>query len=126
MNLFIKTQIALILGSIGDYLTTILLVEVFHCWFVTATISGNIVGAIAQFILSRTWVFHAEKDQLSKQVLKFILIWAGNIALSAESVYLLNHYLGVHYLLAKLIVSVVMGVSYTYLLSKMFVFSNLK
>jgi putative flippase GtrA len=123
MYTFIKTQIALILGSFGDFLTTILLVEVFHCWFVSATITGNIVGAIAQFILSRNWVFHAEKEKVGKQVLKFILIWAGNIALSAAGVYLLTHYFGMYYLLSKLIISVLLGVSYTYLLSKMFVFA---
>lgn len=121
MNTFIKAQAALIGGSLGDFLVTILLVQVFNCWYIT----GNVAGAIAQFILSRNWVFNApkQKSTIPGQVMKFVLMWAGSIALSVLGVYLLTQYIHLHYLLSKLIVSALLGISYTYLMSKKFVFA---
>jgi putative flippase GtrA len=123
MYTFIKAQAVLIVGSLADFLTTILLVEVFHCWYVEGNATGNIAGAIAQFILSRNWAFKAVDGKVPKQLIRFVLMWVGNIALSATGVYLLTNYFDIHYLLSKLIISVLLGVSYTYLLSKKFVFS---
>jgi putative flippase GtrA len=123
MYTFIKAQAALIAGSLADFLFTILMVQVFHCWYVTGSIAGNIAGAAAQFILSRNWVFNAGKQKMPVQLIKFALMWAGNIALSAAGVYSLTRYFNLHYLLSKLIISILLGVSYTYLLSKKFVFT---
>ena len=124
MHNFIKTQAALIAGSLADFLLTFLMVEVFNCWYITGNVAGNITGATAQFILSRNWVFkNSAKQKVSAQLIKFVLMWLGNILLSALGVYLLTRYMNVHYLLSKLIISVLLGVSYTYLLSGKFVFT---
>lgn len=125
MHTFIKVQSALIAASLVDFLFTILLVQYFRCWYVTGNAAGNIAGAVAQFIISRTWVFKSSKQKSTSQIqlIKFGLMWVGNIALSALGVYLLTQYIHLHYLLSKLIVSTILGVSYTYLLSKKFVFA---
>jgi putative flippase GtrA len=125
MHTFIKAQAALIAGSLADFLVTILLVQVFQCWYVTGNTAGNITGALAQFILSRNWVFNTRKQKapVPAQVIKFVLMWAGSIALSAAGIYLLTQHIHLHYLLSKLIVSTSLGISYTYLLSKKFVFA---
>jgi putative flippase GtrA len=122
MYIFLKAQAALIVGSLADFLTTILLVEVFHCWYIAGNATGNIIGAIAQFILSRNWAFDAEKGNVSRQIIRFVLIWGGNILISAAGVYVLTHYLHLYYLISKLVISIVMGLTYTFLLSKYFVF----
>jgi putative flippase GtrA len=123
LTTYIKTQAALIAGSLADFLVTILLVELFTCWYVTGNAAGNVIGATSQFILSRNWVFNNNKSQkIAVQVIKFLVMWAGNIAFSALGVHLLTHYMHLPYLLSKLIVSILLGVSYTYLLSKKFVF----
>lgn len=119
---FIKTQAALILGSLADFFVTFLFVEVFGCWYVAGNAAGNITGAIAQFILSSKWVFKTSTQRVPVQLFKFILMWTGNIMLFAMGVYLLTHYCQLHYFLSKLIVSLILGVSYTYLVSKKFVF----
>ena len=88
MITFIKVQAASILGSLADYLITIILVEIFHCWYLYANLAGNICGGSLQFILSRNWVFHADKEKTGNQAFKFILFFAGNILLSAAGIYL--------------------------------------
>ncbi len=123
MNTFIKAQAVLIAGSLADFLVTILLVQVFQCWYITGNAAGNITGAIAQFILSRNWAFNSTKQKVPAQLIKFIVMWIGNILLSALFVYLLTTYAQLHYLFSKLIVSVLLGLSYTYFVSKKFVFT---
>jgi len=123
MITFIKVQAASILGSIADYLTTIILVEIFHCWYLYANLAGNICGGSLQFILSRNWVFHADKGKTGNQAFKFILFFGGNILLSAAGVYFFTHYMRINYIISKTITSVLLGISYNYIMLKKFVFT---
>jgi len=120
---FIKVQAASVIGSAADYVTTILLVEYFHCWYLLGNFLGNLVGGICLFILSRRWIFRSNKTSVRLQAIRFILMFAGNLLLSALGVFILTHYLGLNYILSKTIVSVLLGVSYNYLMQKRFVFS---
>lgn len=52
INVYLKTQLALMAGSLADFLVTILLVQVFNCWYLAGNAAGNVTGAIFQFILS--------------------------------------------------------------------------
>lgn len=122
MITFLKTQAASIIGSIADFLVTIVLVELFHCWYIAGNLAGNICGATTQFLLCRDWVFASTGGKLNLQMIKFIGVWMGNLLLSAAGVYLLTHFGGLNYILSKLITSAVLGVSYNYLLLKKFVF----
>jgi putative flippase GtrA len=119
---FLKTQLASIVGSIVDFFITILLVEVFHRWYIAGNLAGNICGACTQFIFCRNWVFSKEDDKMFFQIIKFIAVWLGNLLLSAIGVYLLTHFAGLNYIISKVITSVILGVSYNYLLLKKFVF----
>ena len=123
MLVFLKAQAASILGSLVDFLITILLVEVFHCWYVSGNLAGNIAGATMQFLLCRNWAFNAAEGKVRTQILKFIIVWIGNFALSAAGIYLLTHGLKINYIISKTIVSVILGVSYNYILQKKFVFN---
>jgi len=123
MLTYLKAQAALIIGSLADYLVTIIMVEVFHSWYLLANLVGNIAGAAVQFMLSRNWAFGAGAGGVKKQVIRFILMWAGNLALSAAGVFALTHYLGFQYILSKVITSVILGLTYNYIVQKRFVFS---
>jgi putative flippase GtrA len=123
-SFFIKAQVAAIIGSIADYLTTIFLVEIFHCWYLLANFLGNITGGSIQFLLNRQWVFKAETGRVYIQIIRFILVFAGNLVLSAAGVYILTSWLRINYLISKTVVSILLGVTYNYLMQKKFVFST--
>jgi len=123
MLVFLKAQAASIFGSLVDYLVTILLVEVFHLGYVTGNLFGNISGAIMQFFLCRNWAFNAAEGKMKLQVIKFVVVWIGNLILSAAGIYLLTHGLKINYIISKTIISVILGVSYNYILQKKFVFN---
>jgi putative flippase GtrA len=124
MITFLKTQAVSIVGSFADFLATIVLVEVFHCWYVAGNMAGNICGAITQFVLCRDWVFGPGGNKLPFQILKFVIVWIANLGLSAGGVYLITHFAGINYIISKLVTSAVLGVSVNYLLLKKFVFAG--
>jgi putative flippase GtrA len=121
---YVKAQAALIIGSLADFSVTLFLVEIIHSPYLVGNLAGNICGAIAQFLLSRDWVFHAEERKIPSQIIKFVLVYAGNLLLSATGVYLLTRFLGIHYIISKGITSVTLGLTYNYFLQKEFVFHH--
>lgn len=124
MITYLKAQASSIVGSLVDFLITILLVESLGVWYVLGNLGGNIAGAIMQFILARNWAFHAENGKLWIQVVKYILVWLGNLGLSAAGIYFFKQYVGLHYIVAKTVTSVVLGLSYNYFMQKLFVFAK--
>jgi putative flippase GtrA len=123
MFTFIKVQAASILGSLSDYLVTILLVEVFHCWYLPANLAGNICGGSLQFILCRSWAFGIKGHLRPQQVSKFVLVFIGNLVLSAAGIYFFTHVLKMNYIISKTLTSVFLGLTYNYLMQKKFVFN---
>lgn len=122
MVTFIKAQTASLVATVVDFSITIILVECFHCWYLAASITGTICGGVANFMLGRKWVFDATGKRISGQAVKYIMVWTGNLLLVSGGVYVVTHYLGVNYVLSKIIVSIVVGFTYNYLMQKKFVF----
>ena len=123
MITFIKVQAASILGSMADYLVTIFLVEYFDCWYLIANAAGNICGGSIQFFLCRSWAFKSEKGRIRVQIMKFILVFIGNLILSAAGIYFFTHYLQINYIISKTLTSILLGISYNYYMQKHFVFA---
>jgi putative flippase GtrA len=119
---FLKAQAVLIFGSIADFAITLMLVQLFNLWYVIANTFGNISGFILQFFLCREWVFNGIKRNIFPQVIKFVMVWAGSLFLSAAGIYFFTRFIGMNYILSKIITSVILGVTYNYLLLKKFVF----
>jgi putative flippase GtrA len=124
MITFLKAQAAAILGSALDFLVTLLLVQGLHRGYILGNLAGNITGAIIQFILCRNWAFDAGGGRVSLQMIKFVFVWCGNILLSAGGLYLCVHFLQIHYLLAKTMISILLGLTYQYFMQKYFVFGR--
>lgn len=124
MATFVKAQASSFIASLFDFLTTVVCKEFFYLWYVIANIIGTIVGGVTNFALGRIWVFHGEKKGgVPQQVFKYILVWAGNAFLNTGGVFLVTHYIGLSYIISKVIVSLIVGFSYNYILQKKFVFA---
>jgi putative flippase GtrA len=123
MQVYIKVQVASVLGSVVDYGTTILLAEIFHWPYLISNLMGNMLGGLGQFNLCKFWVFRNSKSRTPVQALRFILAFIGNLILSAAGVYLFTHFIGLNYIVSKTITSIGLGLSYNYWVQKKFVFS---
>lgn len=122
MFTFIKAQGASIVASAIDFLVTIITVELFGFWYVTGTVTGTVSGGITHFMLGRNWVFNPSKRNIPKQVLKYFIVWKGSLLLNSLGVYVVTHYAGVNYIYSKVLVSVLVGFSYNYIIQKRYVF----
>ncbi len=123
MHTYIKAQATSILGSLVDFGMAILIKEVFHRHYILANIIGNVCGNMVQFILSRKWAFHGKNEDVSQQMLKYGLFWAGNILLQAAGVYFFKNYTTLNFIQSKTITSLLVGLTYNYIVQKKFVFA---
>lgn len=123
MKVFLKGNTASVIASLCDYGVAIFLKEFFSILPFTASIMGTIVGGIINFFICRYWVFNAKESSIFFQSKRYLLTWSGNLLLSALGVYLLLG-AGLNYVIAKLITSVMVVITYNYPLQKKYVFKN--
>lgn len=122
MFTFIKAQASSLVASAVDFLATVVAVEILGIKYVPATAIGNVIGGITNFLLGRGWVFSASHDKANYQALRYFLVWVGNICLNVGGVYIFTHFIGIRYEISKIIVALIVGFSYNYLLQKRYVF----
>jgi len=121
---YLKAQTTAILGSLVDFLVTLILHKLLHYNIIISNFIGNICGAITQFILSRNWAFKAGDGKISLQIIKYIIVWVGNLLLSAGGVYFFAYCLHLDGIISKIITSVILGLTYNYIMQKKFVFAK--
>jgi len=122
MATFVKAQVASLSASIIDFLTTLVCTQVFHFWYVVGSVVGTTAGGVVNFMMGRNWVFGSKEKNINIQILKYVLVWSGNLLLTTGGVFLVTHYLHVNYILSKIIVSGTVGTGYNFLMQKKFVF----
>jgi len=120
---FVKAQASSFIATTFDFLTTIVCKEFFYLWYVNASLIGTIVGGITNFVLGRRWVFKRSEKAIPLQVIKYLAVWGGNLLLTTLGVFVVTHYIGLSYIISKALISVIVGVSYNYILQKKFVFA---
>lgn len=121
-NAYIKFQIAAVIATCIDYGIFALLTVVFHYYYLHAASISVLAGAITAFSLNRTWVFQAQHDNTLKQAINFIIVSIGNISLNLLLLFMLTETINIPYLLSKIIATVTIGLSYSYLANKYWVF----
>ena len=125
MLTFLKAQAAAIIGSLVDFLVYALLVQLTGntpAMVSLATAEGAVCGGVVNFLIIRTWVFNEGQNKKHVQVIRYILVWAGSILLNSSGMYLITYFTTINYAIARILVSVLVGVFYNYFLQKRFVF----
>ncbi|MFC1222910.1 GtrA family protein [Pedobacter sp. BG31] len=124
MFTFLKAQASSLLASATDFGVTIMAVNLLAWWYLAASITGTVAGGAVNFYVNRKWVFESESTAIRWQILKYILVWAGNLIIVTSGVFMLTHFFNLNYVLAKVLSSVLTGISYNYIMQKQFIFSN--
>lgn len=124
MQTFLKVQAASLLASGADFTVTFLLVTLGKVWYLPASVTGAVCGGLVSFIISRNWAFATDKKPVTSQFSRFVLVWFGSAAVNTAGLFVTTHLLGIQYLIAKVGVSILVGVSYNYILQKDFIFSR--
>ncbi len=121
-KLFVGAQFAAFAGTLVDFSTMWLLKEIFGLWYVTATAIGAFLGAVTNFLLGRYWVFTATENRMREQAFRYALVAAGSLLLNTVGVYLVTEFVGIHYFYSRILVAVLIAVTYNFFLQKNFVF----
>jgi hypothetical protein len=124
MITFFKANVASVIASTGDYLVTIMAVQVFGMDVVIAGITGTISGGIINFWIGRHWVFSAVESNAHRQAVRYSIVWLGNLLLNATGMYVFTKLAGLYYLAAKIITSLLVAITYNYPLQKRYVFKS--
>ncbi len=119
---FIKYNISSIIATLIDFLVLVILTEFFAVWYLISAIAGAISGGITSFILGRNWAFKKKYGNIYKQVIRYAITWVGSILLNVGGLYFFVDILSIQYILAKVIVSVLVGIFFNYLMQKYFIF----
>lgn len=126
MKRFLKANIASCLATLLDFGMMALLHQGFKLDVVISSVVASICGGVLHFMLSRTFVFQAYNEKPTKQAVRYMIIWIGNIFFNALGVYVLAEKSGVHYLLSKVISSFLVFVIFNYPMHKKFVFKTVR
>lgn len=114
-----------ILATAVDYLTMIVLVSLVGIRAVPATAISAGAGAIASFTFGRHFTFRGARDVAARhQLWRFVLVSGSSLALNTLGEFLLHDLLGLQYILARIITSIVVSGGWNYPMSKYFVFSD--
>ena len=121
-KVFAKAQFTSLAASAADYLVYGLLQYALGIWYLTSSVAGLIAGGIISFFMARHWAFGKGTRTVKMQALLYIVVWNGNFLLNTAGVYLVTEVFHANPTVSKILVSVIIGVSYNYLLQKKLVF----
>ncbi|WP_447639850.1 MULTISPECIES: GtrA family protein [Chitinophagaceae] len=120
---FLKAQASSLIATATDFAVFILCSKFLGLYVVVANMLGNISGGVVNFFINRNFVFSGAGNETSaKQGMKYAFVWIGNLLLNAGGIYFLVEVLGCNKIVSKVIVSLMVGFFYNYLLQKNFVF----
>ncbi|KAA5537142.1 GtrA family protein [Taibaiella lutea] len=125
MKTFLKAQATSLISTMVDYVMFGLLHEIFGVWYLIANVIGVASGGLTNFLLGRYWAFSSKEEEIQGQALKFFIVWMGNLILNTSLLFGLNETLGnKNAWISKIVVSIIIGIGYNYVLQKFFVFKK--
>ncbi len=122
LNLFFKYNTVAIVATGVDFIAFILLNDLLNIWYVISTFLSAIMGGITAFILNRNWVFNGKNKHVQTQIIKYILVWGGSIVLNTYGLYILVENSNLSEIISKILVTVIIGISYNFLMARFFIF----
>ncbi|SIS60546.1 Putative flippase GtrA (transmembrane translocase of bactoprenol-linked glucose) [Filimonas lacunae] len=120
--MFIKAQLTSLSASLIDNATAIVLQAACKVPKLYAGMAGVVIGGIFHFSVSRRWVFNASDKSRKDQIIKYIMVWSGNFFLNTAGIAILLRLTHLDFKIIKVLVSIVVGITYNYFLQKRFVF----
>tara|TARA_R110002050_G_scaffold20348_1_gene57643 strand:- start:31581 stop:31976 length:396 start_codon:yes stop_codon:yes gene_type:complete len=120
--LFFRYNTVALFATTIDFVCFFLLFEMFDFWYVlSASISASL-GGIAAFIMNWKWVFKTQKKRWYTQFIKYVIAWGGSILLNIYGLYFLVENTEISEVMSKIMVSIIVGAFYNFLISKNIIF----
>lgn len=119
---FIKYNAVAMTATTVDFLFLVFLTEVLGFWYLLSAIIGSTFGGIVAFMLERNWTFKKTNGVVRKQALRYLFIWLSSLLLNTVFLYLFVDIFEIQYILSRLIVAVLVSVTFNYFTHKYYIF----
>jgi putative flippase GtrA len=113
-----------LLATAVDYLTMVVLVSLVGVRPVPATAIAATAGAITSFAFNRSFTYRATDVAVRRQLWRFVLVSGSSLVLNTFGEYVMHNVLGLQYMLARVITSIVVSGGWNYPMLRFFVFSG--
>jgi putative flippase GtrA len=121
---WVRHHLTSVAATIVDYSLMVACVEGLGLRPVPATLVGAMAGAVTSFTAGRLFIYHATEAGVAGQTWRYALVSAASLALNAGGEHLFSDILGLQYLVARVITSVIVSNAWNYPLQRFFVFSQ--
>jgi putative flippase GtrA len=117
-----RHQLGAAIATAVDFGTMILLVEGPGASPVTATALGASFGAVMNFALGRRWIFRRHSGHWAGQAMRYASVSAASAGLNALGEHLGHDVARMQYVLARVLVSIAIGLLWNFPMHRWFVF----
>ena len=121
VTLLSQHQLSSLVATGVDYIVMIACVSLLGLSPVWGTVVGALCGAVTSFTLGRRWVFDARRGDLGGQALRYAMVSAVSLCCNAGGEWLLVR-AGLQYIVARLVMSLVVGIGWNFPMHRHFVF----
>ena len=121
VTLLSQHQLSSLVATGVDYVVMIAFVSLLGLSPIWGTIVGSFCGAITSFTLGRRWVFDARKGDLGGQALRYAMVSGVSLGCNAGGEWLLLR-IGMNYIVARVVTSIVVGIGWNFPMHRHFVF----
>jgi putative flippase GtrA len=118
----LRHQLGAFIAAVIDFGTMILAVQRGGWTPVQATALGASTGALANFLLGRAWIFRRRWGGLGSQAIRYALVSAASALANTIGEHLVHDVLQVQYIVARMLVSIVVSLTWNFPMQRGFVF----
>ncbi|HKU37648.1 MAG TPA: GtrA family protein [Polyangiales bacterium] len=121
---FLRHQAGSLAATVFDFSTMIGMVQLLHVHPALGTAVGAAAGGMFNFLLGLHWIFPAGRSTAFGSALRYALVSVASLGLNTAGEYVLVSWLGVQYVLARLLVAIGVSVLWNFPMQRDFVYRS--
>jgi len=121
---WLRHHVTALAATAADYAVMVACVELGRLPPVAATVAGALVGAVVGLTMGRRYTYRVGPGGLGAYAWRYALVSAASLGWNAGGEALFHHLLGLQYVVARMITSVVVSNAWNYPLQRFFVFAR--
>jgi putative flippase GtrA len=121
---FWRSQATSLISSAADFGVYGFLFYLLVVNYVVASAIGNISGAILSFYLGRNWSFKSQDGNVSTQAIKYGITSMASAGINSAGIYLLTENTILHPTYSKVIIALLVGITFNFFMFRYFVFKR--
>ncbi|MBT8230478.1 MAG: GtrA family protein [Saprospiraceae bacterium] len=119
---FFKSQLSSFLATAVDFVTLVILTELFGIYYLVSTAIASAFGAIVSFLLGRYWAFKRPESFIVAQAFRYAVASGIILMANVAGMYFFTDILSIQYLISKIIVAIITGILISFPLFRYFVY----